>query len=83
MKTRLLVMVLGLTLVVPVVGLAHGGGKNDCGCHIEKATGKCHCHPPEGNGICGCKKCQPDTCSAKKPDGPEKKAPKSEEKAKN
>lgn len=29
----------------------HGGGLNDCGCHIEHRTGLCHCHRPPA---CGC-----------------------------
>lgn len=31
--------------------VAHGGGLNSCGCHIDHKTGYCHCHRPPG---CGC-----------------------------
>ena len=63
MKSLLLVAALALGMGTPVDALAHGGGKNKCGCHVNKKTGECHCHPPKGNGTCGCS-CQPASCNA-------------------
>lgn len=38
--------------------LEHGGGLNNCGCHVKRSTGDCHCHQDRG---CGCS-CQPPSC---------------------
>ncbi len=35
---------LGMSLTVPVLAMAHGGGVDASGCHTKRATGEYHCH---------------------------------------
>lgn len=35
---------LAVLLVFSMNGLAHGGGLNKCGCHMDRKTNTCHCH---------------------------------------
>ena len=64
MRKVILVSVLAVLCAAPAMVAAHPGGKNRCGCHVEKKTGECHCHPEAGNGTCGCD-CQAEKCPAK------------------
>jgi len=41
----------GDSMASTVDEIAHGGGLNSCGCHIQHSTGICHCHRAPA---CGC-----------------------------
>ena len=41
----------GDSIASSVEDIAHGGGLNSCGCHIDHSTGVCHCHRAPA---CGC-----------------------------
>ncbi len=60
---RFLLLAVGLAFATPA--LAHGGGLNHCGCHINHKTGDCHCH--RNYGACDCK-CRPPSCGGLKTD---------------
>src|SRR5690349_17455877 len=51
-------LTIALVAVAPTAAVAHGGGLNRCGCHVDHSTGQCHCY--QGRG-CGCS-CEPDFC---------------------
>jgi hypothetical protein len=59
------------SLLVPTAAAAHGGGLNECGCHVNRKTGECHCHRP---GSCGCA-CKPTDCGIQPNDDAPNKAP--------
>ncbi len=48
----LLLFTLVAVLSTPVLSLAHGGGLNKCGCHMNRKTKTCHCHRAPYGG-CG------------------------------
>lgn len=54
-------LVASVLVLAPAVAVAHPGGTNSCGCHVESVTNGCHCH--ESTGACGCD-CSPSSCSA-------------------
>ncbi len=54
MKTILVCLVgvaLGLAWA-PSSEVEHGGGLNECGCHVNHKTGECHCHQDRGCQHC-------------------------------
>ncbi len=53
------------SVFIAAPALAHGGGLNHCGCHINHKTGDCHCH--RDYGACDCK-CRPASCGGFKDD---------------
>lgn len=55
------------SLLFAAPALAHSGGLNKCGCHVNHKTGDCHCHQDRG---CGCS-CQPAHCPGVAQPGPE------------
>ena len=40
--------------------VAHSGGTNSCGCHVDSSTDECHCHEELS---CGCD-CEPSSCDS-------------------
>lgn len=49
---RLTILLLASLVVFAMNGLAHGGGLNKCGCHMNRKTNTCHCHRAPYGG-CG------------------------------
>jgi len=43
---------LAVLFIFSMNGLAHGGGLNKCGCHMDRKTNTCHCHRAPYGG-CG------------------------------
>lgn len=49
---RSTILLFGCLVVFSMNGLAHGGGLNKCGCHMNRKTNTCHCHRAPRGG-CG------------------------------
>ena len=53
---RALVLVVSFLFGAPSAALAHGGGLDACGCHMNHKTGEYHCHRDTGKKDCTPKK---------------------------